>query len=351
MSDLLDKTFYGNTILEWAIAMSIVLGSVIAGKIFYWFCSNVIKKLTAKTRSNLDDLIVDMVEEPVVVALTVAGILVGLDTLTLSERAVGIIGGLRQFVIIMCITWLVARLIEAVFTELIAPIADKSDTDLDDQLLPLVRKGSKLIVWSLGTIVALNNAGYNVGALVAGLGIGGLALAMAAKDTVSNIFGGFTVFTDRPFVINDRVRVSGYDGIIQEVGIRSTRLKTLAGPIVTIPNSTFSESAVENVSLEPSRKVSVDLGLTYDTDSAGMQRAMEILKEIVADTDGLEETVLTGFDSFGDSAMVVKFIYYIKTGSDIMGTKTTINMKILERFAEAKLDFAFPTKTIYNISA
>lgn len=351
MSDLLEKNFYDNTILEWATALGIVLAAVIAGKIFYWFCATVVKKLTAKTRSNLDDLIVDMVEEPVVVALTVAGVLVGLNTLTLSERAEGIISGLRQFVIIMCITWLVARMIEAVFTELIAPIADKSSTDLDDQLLPLVRKGSKLIVWSLGTIVALNNAGYDVGALVAGLGIGGLALAMAAKDTVSNIFGGFTVFTDRPFVINDRVRVSGYDGIIQEVGIRSTRLKTLAGPIVTIPNSTFSESAVENVSLEPSRKVSLDLGLTYDTDAAGMNRAMKILKEIAAETDGLEETVLTGFDSFGDSAMVVKFIYYIKTEADNMATKTAINMKILERFAEAKLDFAFPSTTVYSKSA
>jgi MscS family membrane protein len=351
MSDLLEKDFYQNTILEWAMALGIVLAAVIAGKIFYWFCATVVKKLTAKTRSNLDDLIVDMVEEPVVVALTVAGVLVGLNTLTLSLQAQGIIAGLRQFVIIMCITWLVARMIEAVFTELIAPIADKSSTDLDDQLLPLVRKGSKLIVWSLGTIVALNNAGYDVGALVAGLGIGGLALAMAAKDTVSNIFGGFTVFTDRPFVINDRVRVSGYDGIIQEVGIRSTRLKTLAGPIVTIPNSTFSESAVENVTLEPSRKVSLDLGLTYDTDAAGMTLAMKILKEIAAETEGLEETVLTGFDSFGDSAMVVKFIYYIKTEADNMATKTAINMKILERFAEAKLDFAFPSMTVYSKSA
>lgn len=104
-------------------------------------------------------------------------------------------------------------------------------------------------------IVALNNAGYDVGALIAGLGIGGLALAMAARDTVSNVFGGFTIFTDRPFTLNDRIKVSGFDGTVDEIGIRSTRLRTLAGTLVTIPNSTFSESAVENVSAEPSRKV------------------------------------------------------------------------------------------------
>ena len=351
MSNFLATKYYDNTIAEWATAMGIILASVVVGKILYWLCSSVLKKLTAKTRSNLDDLIVDMVEEPVIVALTVAGILIGLNTLTLSESAESVISGLRQFVIIMCITWLIARLVEAIFSELIAPLADKTDTDLDDQLLPLVRKGSKVCVWSLGTIVALNNAGYNVGALVAGLGIGGLALAMAAKDTVSNVFGGFTVFTDRPFVINDRIRVSGYDGTIKEVGIRSTRLQTLEGRIVTIPNAIFADSAVENVSLEPSRKVAVDLGLTYETSPDGLKRAMEILTEIAAETEGLEETVLTGFDSFGDSAMVVKFIYYIVKGEDIMAVKTSVNMQILERFTAEKLDFAFPSQTIYTKSA
>ncbi len=346
MSDFFNNTYYDNTIAQWATAFGIMLGSLIVGKILYWLCSSVVKKLTARTRSNLDDVIVDMVEEPIIVALTVAGVLVGLSTLELSASAQGTISGIRQFVIIICITWLIARLVEAIFTELIAPLADKTDTDLDDQLLPLVRKGTKMFVWSLGTIVALNNAGYNVGALIAGLGIGGLALAMAAKDTVSNIFGGFTVFTDKPFVLNDRVCVSGYDGTITEVGIRSTRLKTLAGRIVTIPNSTFSESPVENISMEPSRKVAIDLGLTYDTSPDNLKLAMSILKEIATNTDGLEEDVVIGFDAFGDSAMMVKFIYYITRGEDIMAIKSSINMQILERFNENKLDFAFPTQTI-----
>jgi len=351
VSNILENTYYNNTVLEWATAFGIMLGALVGGKILYWMCSAFLKKITAKTRSNLDDLIVDLAEEPVIVGLTVVGVVVGINTLTLSPGAESWIGGIRQFVIMMSITWLVARLVEAVFSELIAPMADKSETDLDDQLLPVVRKGSKVFVWSLGTIVALNNAGYDVGALIAGLGIGGLALAMAAKDTVSNIFGGFTVFTDRPFTVGDRVKVSGFDGSILEVGIRSTRLKTLDGRVVTIPNATFSDTAVENVSMEPSRKVAVDLGLTYDTPPEGLRTAMQILKDITASTDGLEETMVTGFDAFGDSAMVVKYIYYIKKGADIMAVKTDVNMQILERFTDAKLDFAFPSQTIYTQAA
>ena len=134
-------------------------------------------------------------------------------------------------------------------------MVEESDNTLDDQLLPIVRKGTKFSLWAVGIIVALNNAGYDVGALIAGLGIGGLALAMAARDTVSNVFGGFTIFTDRPFTLNDRIKVSGFDGTVDEIGIRSTRLRTLAGTLVTIPNSTFSGSAVENSSAEPSRGV------------------------------------------------------------------------------------------------
>lgn len=351
MADFLTGTFWGNSIGAWAIALGIVLGSLVGGKILYFLCSGVVKRMASKTASNLDDLIIDMVEEPVIVGLTVAGIVLGLSTLNLPASAERWIAGIRLFVIIMCVTWLIARIVEAVFAQLIAPLTSKTDSDLDDQLVPLVRKGTKVIVWSLGTIVALNNAGYDVGALIAGLGIGGLALAMAAKDTVSNIFGGFTVFTDRPFVINDRVRVSGFDGNIQEVGIRSTRLRTLDGPVVTIPNSTFSGSAVENVTLEPNRKVAVDLGLTYDTSPEALKHAMEILKDIGSTTDGLEEKILTGFDAFGDSAMMIKFIYYIKSGEDIMGVKTNVNMQILERFNEAKLDFAFPTQTIHAHSS
>jgi MscS family membrane protein len=135
---------------------------------------------------------------------------------------------------------------------------------------------------------------------------------------------------------------------VTDIGVRSTRLKTLEGRIVTIPNSTFSGTAVENVTLEPSRKVVSNLGLTYDTTSQQMQQAMTILKEIAASSDGVEENVLVGFNAFGDSAMNIIFIYYIEKDADILGTQTAINMKILEEFAGAGLDFAFPTQTLYT---
>lgn len=349
-SEFFAKTFYGNTVADWTTALLIIVAVLILSKILYWVLSNVVKKLTSKTKTKFDDILIDLIEEPIVFALTVGGISFGLNRLIFSEQVGGWIDGGVRFLVIIAVTWLIARLVEAVFTHYLAPIAEKSENDLDDQLLPIARKGGKAVVWIIGLVVALNNAGYDVGALIAGLGIGGLALAMAAKDTVSNVFGGFTIFTDQPFKINDRVRVEGYDGTVAEIGIRSTKLRTLAGTIVTLPNSTFSESAVENVSVEPSRKVSLNLGLTYDTKPEQMKQAMEILKEITAAHDSLEEKVITGFNAFGDFAMNVMLIYYIRKGEDIVGAQSDINLEILTRFNAAGLDFAFPTQTLYTIA-
>lgn len=344
------KMFYGNTITEWATALLIIVGALVVGKALYWVCSKVLRKLTNRTDTTLDDIVLDLIEEPIVFAFAVVGIWFGLGRLQLPEAVDALIWKGIQFLIVLSVTWLISRLLNSLFTLFLAPLAEKSENDLDNQLLPIVRKGTTFTVWSLGIIVALNNAGYDVAAVLAGLGIGGIALAMAAKDTVSNVFGGFTIFTDRPFKINDRIKVGGFDGSVSEIGIRSTRLRTLAGTLVTIPNSTFSATAVENVSEEPSRKVSLNLGLTYDTTPDAMERAMDLLRGVASSNPNLEEKVFVGFDKFGDFALNIMMIYYITSGADITATQTEINMEILRTFADERLEFAFPTQTLHTIA-
>lgn len=346
---ILTQTYYGNTVADWGTTLGIIVAALVVGKVLYLICSKSVRSLTSKTKTLLDDIIIDMVEEPIVFAVCVWGIWYGISRLNLPEAAHEWFGGAVQALIILSVTWLIARLLNALFTHYLAPLAEKSESTLDDQFLPIVRKGVNISVWAIGLIVALNNAGYEVGAVLAGLGIGGLALAMAARDTVANMFGGFTIFTDRPFTIQDRVKVGSYDGVVDEIGIRSTRLRTSAGTLVTIPNSTFSDSAVENVSAEPSRKISLTLGLTYDTTAEGMDKGLEILRQIVAENDQLEENVASGSTGFGDFSMNITFIYYIKEGADILDSQTEVNMEILKRFAAAGLEFAFPTQTLYTI--
>ncbi|MHC4886510.1 MAG: mechanosensitive ion channel family protein [Planctomycetota bacterium] len=349
MSEYLDKTFYGNTVLQWLTCMAIVLGVAIAARVLYRVFKTTVKKLTEKTESRLDDIVVDMVEEPIVGVVLILGVWYATTVLTLSQSLSTVIGHIMQFMLTMMVAWCVSRLMEVLFEEHLVPLAEKSENTMDDLILPIVRRGTKIIIWSIGVIVGLNNAGQDVAALIAGLGIGGLALAMAAKDTVANIFGGFTIFTDKPFSINDRIKVGGHEGTVTEIGVRSTRLKTLAGRVVTIPNSRFADSAVENVSWEPTRKIILELGLTYDTAPEAMEKATKILKTIADENEGVREDPVIFFSGFGDFAMTIKFIYYIIKGSDIAGTQHGVNMAILKHFNEAGLEFAFPTQTLYTI--
>ena len=349
MKEFFAKEFYHNTVGDWSITLLIILGSVIIGKIIYWFFGSVVKKITAKTKTKIDDIIVDMVEEPVVMALTILGLWYGLHRLEFSDGWYEWMGKVYHILLTINVTWLIARLIDAIIQEYVVPLTEKTESDLDDQIIPIVRKGLRSAIWILGIIVALNNAGYDVGALIAGLGIGGLALAMAAKDSVSNIFGGIMVFTDKPFKIGDRIKVNGFDGAITEIGIRTSRMRTLEGRLVTIPNSQFTGNMVENVTEEPSRKVVLNLGLTYDMNADQMEKGIEVLKEIAAANKDIEEDILVSFNSFGDFSVGILFIYYIKKESDILNTQTAMNLEILRKFGEHGLDMAFPTQTIYNI--
>ncbi|PCJ25286.1 MAG: transporter [Flavobacteriales bacterium] len=348
MKEFLAREFYHNTVIDWGISLLIILGAVIVGKMIYWIFGNVIKKITSKTKTKIDDIIVDMIEEPVVLALTIIGLWFGLHRLDFPEGWNEWMGKVYHILIAINITWLVARLVDAVIEEYIVPLAKKTESDFDDQIIPVIRKGLKTTIWALGIIVAMNNAGYDVTALIAGLGIGGIALAMAAKDSVSNVFGGLMVFTDKPFKVGDRIKINGFDGTISEVGLRTSRMITLEGRLVTIPNSQFTGYMVENVSAEPTRKVKLNLGLTYDMTAEQMEKGIELLKEIGANNKDVNNEYLVSFNAFGDFSLGILFIYYIKKDSDILDTQTAMNLEILKKFGENGLEMAFPTQTIYH---
>ena len=350
MPEIFTQTYYGNTLQSWLTALVIMMLSVMLGKFLYWFFSKFIRRLTSKSETKLDDIIVNMIEEPIVFMVVVLGFWVALRTLTLPESFVFAIDSGYQVIIALLVGWLLTRLFDALYQQYLIPLTENSQTDLDDQLAPIISKGIKMIIWAMAIIIGLNNAGYDVAGLIAGLGIGGLALAMASKDTVSNIFGGFTIFTDKPFTINDRIKVAGFDGNVIEIGIRSTRLRTLDGRVVTIPNAKFADAPVENVTWEPSRKVKVDLGLTYDTSPEKMKMAMSILEEINKKSENTEDDCIISFNAFGDFSMNIMFIYYIRKDASIAGTQTEINMEVLQRFNDEKLEFAFPTQTLYTVS-
>ncbi len=343
---MLETTFYMNTILQWAVAFGIVLGFVIVAKILYWVATNILKKLAKKTKGKLDDILIDIIEEPLVFVVILVGIWVALGTLHKTQSIDNILTGGIYIIVVLNIAWFLSRLLDAMVKNYLVPLAQKSSGTMDDQIIPIVRKGLKLGIWSIAILVGLNNAGYNIGALLAGLGIGGLAFAMAAKDTVANLFGGFTIFVDKPFVVGDRIVTNGFDGVVEDIGLRSSRIRTLNSRIVTMANADIANGAVENISSEPHRKVSISLGLTYDMDENKVVQAMSIVENIIKQTAEVKDECVVGFSSFGDFSLNISVIYYIIKGENMTTAKNNINLNILKEFNTHGIDMAYPTQTV-----
>ena len=343
----LQKLFINNKVEDWLYALGIALAAIVVARMVYWAIEKYVKKLTEKTQTKIDDILINTIEKPMVAASGLAGVWFGVNYLSFSESVDHWINSFFAVLITLVGAWLITRLFDSLVDEYLAPILANTETDLDDVLLPIVRRGVKVIIWVMAVIMALDNAGYDITTVLAGLGVGGLALALAAQDSAKNIFGVFTVFTDTPFKPGERIKAGGYDGTVTEIGLRSTKIKTLEGRTVVIPNAEFSNSAIENVSSEPARKVSLNLGLTCDMDEKKIEKAMQILRDIVAENkEVIREKPSVGFNAFGDFSLNVVFVYYIKKGADILGTQTRVNLEILKRFNKSKIELAFPTQTI-----
>lgn len=344
--EFLDKIFFGNTLFDWCVGLAILIGSFVVVKILYWVFSKIIKKATAKTKNKLDDVLVEKLERPIVFFVFIIAYWFAIHYLNFQDNFLANLEKAAYFALAINITSVLAKVTDALIVHVVMPLTEKTESGFDDQLIPVVRKALNALIWSLGLIIGLDNIGFDITAMIAGLGIGGLALALAAQDSVKNIFAGVMIFLDKPFKLNDRIQISGFDGTVEEVGIRSTRIRTLEGRIVTIPNCTFTDNSVINVTSQPALKVKLNLGLTYDTNEDDMQKAIDILEDIVKHQDAITDDYSAGFNGFGDFSLNILFIYYVRPESHWLDTQTLVNKEILKRFNKEKLDFAFPTQTI-----
>ncbi len=346
--EYLNKEFFGNSIQHWIIAFLVLIGSFLLVKILYWIFSTVFKNLTSKTKTNLDDVLVKNLQKPLINLVVIGAYYFSVSYLHFDKNIEIILVNIAYLLFTITLTSIVSKIIDALISEVIFPISKKYETSFDSHLIPVIQKAVRAIIWSLGIVIGLDNIGFDITAMIAGLGIGGLALALAAQDSVKNIFAGIMIFLDKPFKINDRIKIDGNDGTVEEVGLRSTRIRTLEGRIVTIPNCTFTDNSVINVTSQPALKVKINLGLTYDTNEEQMQKAIDILQDIVKGQDAITNDYSAGFNGFGDFSLNILFMYYVKPESHWLNTQTLVNKEVLRRFNEEGLEFAFPTQTIFK---
>lgn len=231
---------------------------------------------------------------------------------------------------------------------------EKTESKFDDMLVPVVRKSLRVTVVLFALVsIAQSLSDKPVSALLAGLGLGGLAFALAAQDTIKNLFGSLVIFTDKPFGLGDRINYDGHDGVIEEVGLRSTRLRRLDGHQVTIPNGELANKSIHNIAKRPFIRRIFTLGVTYNTTPEKVSRAKEILEDVLKDHEGMdpkgEMLPRVYFSDFSSSSLDFKCMYWYHPAAywDYMKFSEWVNLEILRRFNEEGIEFAFPTQTIH----
>lgn len=343
---MLENELWGNTIENWGISILIILGAIIIVKLLSLLGKKVIKPFVTGTDNHLDDVIFYSLEAPVKFAIILLGIWIAIHRLVYPDSFVKVVDNAYSILIVLDITWFFGRL----FSSLLQIYWGKQSNGQANKMMPLIKRTILVIVWLIGIVMALSNVGVNISALLGTLGIGGIAFALAAQDTVKNVFGAFTILTDKPFSIGDTIRVDSYEGTVVDVGVRSTKIMNYDKRIITFPNYKITDTSIVNISSEPMRRVVLNLGLTYDTTSEKMKEALELLKSIpkrVENVSSNPSDIVAVFTEYSDSALVIMYIYFIEKQGDILGVTSNMNMEILAAFNKAGLNLAFPTRTVY----
>ena len=343
---MLENELWGNTIENWGISILIILGAIIIVKLLSLLGKKVIKPFVTGTDNHLDDVIFYSLEAPVKFAIILLGIWIAIHRLVYPDSFVKVVDNAYSILIVLDITWFFGRL----FSSLLQVYWGKQSNGQANKMMPIIKRTILVIVWLIGIVMALSNVGVNISALLGTLGIGGIAFALAAQDTVKNVFGAFTILTDKPFSIGDTIRVDSYEGTVVDVGVRSTKIMNYDKRIITFPNYKITDTSIVNISSEPMRRVVLNLGLTYDTTSEKMKEALELLKSIpkrVENVSSNPSDIVAVFTEYSDSAWVIMYIYFIEKQGDILGVTSNMNMEILAAFNKAGLNLAFPTRTVY----
>jgi MscS family membrane protein len=349
----------GNTIWRFGLVLLMVLISMVVGRIAQFAMGSYAGRLARKKGECLQSLLLIALTKPIYVAIFAIGIYLAKIPLFFDDDAgirFAIDTGWTQIaktVAAISAAYALYRLVD-VIEYYLNRIVSKTDTRLDDMLVPIVRKALRLTIAIIAVLlIAENILGANIKSLLMGAGVGGLAIAFAAKDTIANFFGSVTIFTDRPFQIGEMVKIGEHCGPIEEVGFRSTRVRTLEGHLVTVPNSVITSSTVENIGRRPFIRRTSNLTITYDSGHTKTKRAVEIIKEVLAEVPEINSDhgrpPRVYFSDFNDWSLNIYMSYWVKPPDywQFQQVNERINFEIMKRFEAEQIEFAFPSQTLY----
>ncbi len=347
-----------NTMVNWLVLLGLLFAGLVLGKIVSLVFARLGKRF-AETRAAMLGWGFQHTVKPVQLLLFGMFLQVGLAQITMSEPLADFCADVATLLIYVAIFWFAFNMV-GVVDQFLRKMTDKTESGLDDMIVPLVRKTLRAFILVLAVLLIADNVfGQDIGAWLAGLGIAGLAVSLAAQDSLRNVFGSITIVFDRPFKVGDRVAYAGHDGPVEEIGFRSTKIRTLTGHLVTVPNSRIVNDPVENIGARPYIRRYMNVTITYDTPREKVEHAVNIIRDILEEP-GIAEPIHGSFagdelppqvyfSDYNSASLNILVIYWFMPPLywDYLEHAQKFNLRLFEEFEKAGIEFAFPTQTLY----
>jgi len=341
-------TWFGNTLGEYAFALVVFLFVLAIAALGQFFLLQWAKSFSERTKTDLDDAFVKMAQSFKPPFYLVLAFWLALQSLTVTGVASQIVTAVLVLWVVYQLVVIVGILVEdIVFRHL--TIDDDPTTGAALHLLVNIAKG---VMWVIGILMVLSNFGINVTSLMAGAGIAGIAIAFALQGILSDLFSSFSIFFDKPFRVGDFVIVGETMGVVEHIGVKSTRIRALAGEEITVSNQELTSARIQNYGRMEERRISFSIGILYETPVEQVREVPGIVKGIV---EGNEKARFdrAHFKSFGDSSLDFEVVYYVMSSdyNEYMDIQEDINVRLLEAFNGRGIGFAYPTRTVYMQNA
>lgn len=344
-NQILSLSYFGNTVQSYLIAFGIFIVLLIVFKIFKQIILTRIKKWAKKTKTDIDDELVLMIEDIPGSFYGIIAIYIALQYLAVHEMVMKVVTALLIILVFLWATKAASDLIEYLLYKFSKKEDKKREKSSAYFAIALV---VKIILWSTGLLLILANLGVDITALVASMGIGGIAIALAAQNILSDLFSSFSIYFDKPFEIGDYIVVGDQSGTVKKIGLKTTRVEALQGEEIVFSNRELTSTQVRNFKKMKKRRISFGFGVTYDTPPKKLKAIPGMLKAVFKKIK-LVDLDRAHFHEFGDFSLNYEVVYYIKSGAyaDYMDAQEKINLAIMTAFEKEKIEMAFPTQTIY----
>jgi len=301
-----------------------------------------------KTATDLDDLLLDLLRGPVKVIVFVVLLHIGIQVYDWPEPLAELISKILKLVVAISVTYLLVKAVEVPLQLWRRRQNVMEEDKAGRELLPLIRRTLQVFVVVVAALVTADNLGMNVTGIIASLSIGGLAVGLAAQDTLGNLFGAVAILMDKPFRVGDRIQLGSIDGVVETIGFRSIRVRNLEGHLVAIPNKEVGNATIINIQLRPNIRTVMNFGLTYGTSPEKVKQATQLLQAVFSEHPKTHD-VWISFNKFGDFSLNILVIHWWADTNykAYLAGMQEMNLDIKVRFEQAGIEFAFPTQTLW----